>query len=453
MADRAPLTLKQRVFGAGIWTLGGHGLAIGIRLVSNLIMTRLLVPEMFGVMAIVVTITMILGMFSDLGLLQNIVQSPRGEEPEFLDTAWVVQIARGFALGACMLPLSAGLHFAGLAGLLPATSAYASPELPLVIAVYALLPVISAFRSTKVATAYRNFSQRRLIEIELVSQLSGLAIMIVVGVIDRSIWALVAGAFVTELTMTVLSHTWMRGHANRFRYDKTIVRELFDFGKWVFVSSALYMLALTGDKLLLGVFVGADVLGFYAIASNFVMMINGALGKLFFNVSLPALGEIARNEPSRLREIYNKLCIPGDVILIFLTGFLFEAGHWVIILLYDPRYTPAGGMLEILALSLFAVRYEMARQAYTALRLPQYGTVMSLVRFISLCVMVPLSYYVGGTQGVIWGVALHPLVAVPVVYGFNAKLGLLNWRHEATVMLVLPVGFVAGLALNQLLAR
>jgi hypothetical protein len=80
-------------------------------------------------------------------------------------------------------------------------------------------------------------------------------------------------------------------------------------------------------------------------------------------------------------------------------------------------------MLEILALSLFAVRYEIARHAYTALRLTKYGTVMSVVRFISLCVMVPLSYYIGGTQGVIWGVALHPLAAVPVVYAFNAKLG------------------------------
>src|SRR6187455_1191565 len=127
MADRAPLTLKQRVFGAGIWTLAGHGLGTVIRLVSNLVMTRLLVPEMFGVMAIVLTISMILGMFSDIGLSQNIVQSPRGDEPEFLDTAWVVQIVRGFVLGTCMLLLSAGLHFAGLAGLLPATTAYASP--------------------------------------------------------------------------------------------------------------------------------------------------------------------------------------------------------------------------------------------------------------------------------------------------------------------------------------
>jgi O-antigen/teichoic acid export membrane protein len=403
MADRAPLTLKQRVFGAGIWTLAGHGLGTVIRLVSNLVMTRLLVPEMFGVMAIVLTISMILGMFSDIGLSQNIVQSPRGDEPEFLDTAWVVQIVRGFVLGTCMLLLSAGLHFAGLAGLLPATTAYASPELPLVIAIFALSPVISGFQSTKVATAYRRFKQRRISEFMLVSQLSGTAVMIVMGVMTRSIWALVIGSLVIELMLTVLSHIWLRGHSNRFRYSKSIVRELFEFGKWVFVSSALYMLTMSGDKLLMGLFVRADVLGFYAIASIFVTVIDGTLQKLFYNVSLPALSEIARNEPSRLREIYNSYPFPAISYLIFLAGFLFEAGHWIIKLLYDPRYAPAGGMLEILALSLFAVRYEIARHAYTALRLTKYGTVMSVVRFISLCVMVPLSYYIGGTQGVIWG--------------------------------------------------
>jgi len=415
-------------------------------------MTRLLIPEMFGVMAIVITMAMILSMFSDLGLPQNIVQSPRGEDPEFLDTAWVVQIVRGFVLCACMLLLSTGLHAANLAGALSATNVYSSPELPLVIAAYALSPLISGFQSTKMATAYRNFNQRRIFEIALISQVSGLAIMIFIGVTYRSIWALVAGALTSDLMTTALSHIMLRGRSNRFRYNKKVVSELFDFGKWVFASSALYMLTMSGDKLLLGSFVAADVLGFYVIASLFITAINGTLEKLFFNVSLPALSEIARNEPSRLREIYNKLCIPGDLILIFLTGFLFEAGHWVITLLYDPRYAPAGGMLDILALSLFAVRYEIARQAYTSLRLPHYGTLMSAVRFMSLCVMVPLTYYFGDTQGVIWGIALHPLAAVPVVYAFNAKLGLLNWRREVLVLLALPIGFLSGSAVNQLLA-
>ena len=443
--------LKQRIIHAGSWTLAGHGLGQVIRLASNLVMTRLLVPEMFGVMAIVITISMILNMFSDLGVQQNIVQSPRGEEPDFLDTAWVVQIARGVVLCVSMLLLSAGLYLAGLGGMLSAKTVYASPVLPLVIAVYSLTAIISGFQSTKMATAHRSFDQRRLIEIALVSQLSGLIIMIVIGVMHRSIWALVSGGLVSTLMTTVLSHTWMHGHSNRFRYEKKALGELFHFGKWVFASSALYMLTMSGDKLLFGAFVGADVLGFYVIASLFVTAINGTLEKLFFNVSLPALSEIARSDPSRLREIYNKLCIPGDLLLIFLTGFLFEAGHWLITLLYDPRYATAGGMLQILALSLFAVRYEIARQVYLSLGLPHYGTVMSVVRFASLCALVPFLYYVGGTQGAIWGMALHPLAAVPFVYAYNAKLKLIDLRRELMVLVALPIGFLCGYALNLLL--
>jgi O-antigen/teichoic acid export membrane protein len=352
-----------------------------------------------------------------------------------------------------MLMLSGGLHFANAVGMLPERSVYAFPELALVVAIYSFSVVISGFQSTKMATAYRNFDQRRVIQISLISQVSGLVFMVIVGVMSRSIWALVVGAIVTSLTSVLLTHIWMRGHSNRFRYEKSALHELFHSGKWVFASSALYVFTMYGDRLLLGVFVEADVLGFYVIASLLVTAIINTLERLFASVSLPALSEIVRNEPSRLREIYNRFCIPGDLTLIFLTGFLFEAGHWVIALLYDKRYAAAGGMLQILALSLFTVRYEIARQAYLALKLPQYGTVLSVVRFISLCLFVPLSYYVGGTQGAIWGIALHPLVAVPFVYAINVKLGLVDWRHEAIVFLALPIGFLSGKAVNLILAQ
>jgi O-antigen/teichoic acid export membrane protein len=85
-------SLKQRILRAGSWTLAGQVLSQVIRLGSNLVMTRLLAPEMFGVMSIAITVGMILGMLSDLGLNQNIVQSKRGEEPAFLDTAWCVAL-------------------------------------------------------------------------------------------------------------------------------------------------------------------------------------------------------------------------------------------------------------------------------------------------------------------------------------------------------------------------
>jgi len=63
-------------------------------------MTRILVPEMFGVMAIATMVTVVLWLLSDLGIRQNIVQSGRGDDPAFLDTAWVIQIARDACSGS-----------------------------------------------------------------------------------------------------------------------------------------------------------------------------------------------------------------------------------------------------------------------------------------------------------------------------------------------------------------
>ena len=69
------MSLKQRVLNASAWSLAGYGISLAIRFGSNLVMTRLLVPEMFGVMAIATIVMVGLAMFSDLGLRQSIVQS------------------------------------------------------------------------------------------------------------------------------------------------------------------------------------------------------------------------------------------------------------------------------------------------------------------------------------------------------------------------------------------
>ena len=187
--------------------------------------------------------------------------------------------------------------------------------------------------------------------------------MVPLGVMSRSIWALVAGGLVAALTATVLSHTWLMGRRNRFRWDRESLRELIHFGKWIFASSGLYVLATHGDRLMLGGFVDANALGMYAIAMLIIGAIEGGLSRLFQAVSLPALSEIARNDPSRLREVYYRLRAPVDLLLLLLTGFLFAAGQTVIDLLYDARYATSGRMLEILAWSLFALRYGVANQA------------------------------------------------------------------------------------------
>jgi O-antigen/teichoic acid export membrane protein len=405
---------------------------------------------MFGVMAIATMVAVILGMLSDIGLRQNIVRSPRGDDPAFLDTAWTVQVLRGFALWLVALGLSYALVLANRHGMVPAGSVYASAVLPLVIAASAFSTVIAGFRSTKWATAYRRFDQKRLIQIELVAQVISIAVMVAIGVATHSIWALVAGGLLLSVITTVLSHTWMSGHSNRLRWEQSALRELFHFGKWVFVSSSVSILAASGDRLLLGGLVDAHVLGLYAIASLIVGAVAGGIGRLFVMVVMPALGEIVRNERSRLREVYYRMRIPFDLLLLFLAGGLFACGELVIDVLYDPRYSAAGGMVKVLALGLIAVRYDVANQTYLALGLPRYMAIVNAVDCVSLYTLVPLLYWLGGTPAAIWGIALHTLATLPFVFYFNHRLQLNDFRRELIVLVALPAGWLCGYAVNRL---
>lgn len=439
-------SLRDRVLRAGRWTLISYGLGQATSLISSLIMTRLLAPEMFGVMAIAIIAQVILFMLSDIGLQQHIVQSKRGDDPVFLDTAWSIQVIRGAFLWIMALLLSAALYFSNLWGWFSVRSIYASPILPFVIAANSFAAVILGFQSTKRATAHRNFDQKCLAQIDVAGHIAGLVFMILIGVISKSIWALVAGSLVSALTTTLLSHTWLSGYPNHFRLEKKAINELIAFGKWIFISSAVYVLTANGDRLLLGSFVDASILGMYAIAVLIVGAIRTGLGKLFSSVSLPALSEIARTDPSRLREVYYKFRVPGDVLLLFLAGLLFETGQLIIDLLYDHRYSAAGGMLQILALSLIVARYELSNQVYLALGITRSLAVINIVRCISLYALVPLLYFMDGTQAAIWGIALHGLLTVPFVYGFNARLGLIDIRLEFIVLVAFPIGYLCGSA-------
>ena len=96
---------KNAVVRGSIWTLGGYALAEALRFGGHICMAWFLAPEAFGLMALVNVFLRGLQQFSDIGIQPSIIQSRRGTDPEFLDTAWMIQILRGFALwlASCFL--------------------------------------------------------------------------------------------------------------------------------------------------------------------------------------------------------------------------------------------------------------------------------------------------------------------------------------------------------------
>jgi hypothetical protein len=84
----------MRVVRSSLVTVGGYGLGQVIRLAGNILISRLVLPEAFGIMALANVLIQGLAMFSDVGIEPALVQHRRGDEPRFYNTAWTVQVLR-----------------------------------------------------------------------------------------------------------------------------------------------------------------------------------------------------------------------------------------------------------------------------------------------------------------------------------------------------------------------
>lgn len=445
MSDETRIvTLRSRVLRACNWTIGGHVAGQVLRLGTNLLMTRLLVPEMFGIMALANVIMYGLQMFSDLGLRQSIVQSARGNDPVFLNTAWTLQIIRGGLIWLLTLSLALGVYVLEQARWWPVGSVYAEPVLPYVMACLSINAFLSGFESTKLATVSRNLALGRATLLELFSQTVGLAAMLIWASMDRSIWALAIGALVATLLKVLFSHLALPGENNQFQWDHAYFKEIFKFGKWVFLSSIVGFLAASTDRFLLAGLVDAGTLGLYAIALLMVGAARDVFTKLIGNVAFPALSEVVRERAFDLKNVYYKLRWPLDCVTSFATGFLYFAGHFLIQALYDYRYIATGHIFEILSLSFIEVRYVLVGQCFLALGKPRLLAQLTLIRLVALVVLLPLAFSKYEFEGAIWAVTCALLLPIPYILILKSKHGLLDWTRELSSLWWLGFGLAAG---------
>lgn len=442
--------LKHRLLRQGGWTLLAYGMTQATRLLSSLIMTRLLIPEVFGVMAIALVIHTALALFSDIGLFQSVVRSTRGDERQFLDTLWVVQILRGFALWATALALALGLAAMQAAGWMTGNSVYAHPALPHAIAAVGFTAVLAGFESTKVAVARRTLTLGRVSQLEIAGNLVAVATTIAWAFIHPSIWALLGGWIAGAAFRTILTHTFLPGPRNRFQWDRAAFREIVHFGKWVAVSSAFTFLAASGDRLILSSLLSSQQLGVYSIAVLILGAIQQGLSRLASHVFFPLLSQVVRDKPDEVRAFHYKARLPIDLSSLGFAGFLLAAGELVVGILYDGRYASAGHMLSVLALTLIGSRYEVAEQVFLALGKSRLLAIINAVRVATLFAAVPLGYLWAGLEGALWGIVGASLLPTLVTVLFCRRNAILDFRHELARLYALPAGFIVGTGAKSL---
>lgn len=432
-------TLRQRVFQAGSWILAGYGVSQALRLGGNLILTRLLFPEAFGLMAIIQAVIYGVTMLTDVGIGPSIVQKARGNDPAFLNTAWTVQIVRGFLMwaGLCALALPMA-HFYGeplLAGMLPAVG---------------LTAIISGFNSTKLYTAQRNLEAARAMQIEVGTYAVGLLCTVYLAWLQQSVWALVWGNVITSCLKMFASHLALHGIRNQLAWDRDAVDHLIRFGRWILVSSALTFVSVEGARLLIGALLDMRQLALFTLASTMSLLLWQAMQQVAGSVLFPAYAEVYRTNPKNLMASLYKarltLILPSWGLAVLFVFF----GIQVMGVLYDERYHASGAMLELLAAgSLVGCVWGSYTGVFLAMGKVATHTLLTAIQIVCQIGGMFIGYYYGGGIGIVMGVAAANWAMYPVSAFVMSRNGL--WQPKVDLVFLAASALIVWLAWPRLM--
>jgi O-antigen/teichoic acid export membrane protein len=417
--------VRQAAARGAAWTVAGYATRQVLRFGFNLVFTRLVAPEVLGVMTIINLLIQSLHMFSDLGISQCVTHHRRGDEPRFVNTAWTLQVGRGLLLWL----ISAALA-------VPAARFYNEPALAWLIPISGLTAFFDGVQSTAVFSLNRRLSRGRLVLLDLIPYTIAMTLACIVvatigqqhpggqndaAVQQEQVLALVC-AVVTGSAMQALASYWLiRDRRHRFTFEPLAARELLHFGGWVFVSTACGFLATQADRLVIGK-LSRETLGVYNVATQLTSVPVLFVATLCAQLVFPLYSRLFRDGGSGVgvAGIHRTL---GLVAGWLVTG-LIVAGPTFVECLYRGKYQGAAQYVQFLAIAAWFTMLQSTGEAILLAR--GRARLMAVGQMLKLAALVPLmsyGYYAYGLIGLVVGYGIAEIVRYAVIAAAVRSLG------------------------------
>ena len=428
-------TLKEKVLRSSSITILSYGLEQVLRLISNLVLTRLLFPEAFGIMSIASVILIGLNMVSDIGIEQSIIQNKKGLQKKFRNTAWSAQIIRGVILWgvACLLAY-------------PLSIIYEEPILFPLISALGFTLTIKGFTTTSLAVNNRELKIFRLSIVKVGTQLLGIILTVLFAFQYPSVWALAFGNIIGTLIGVLAGNMFLNdSHKHQFQIDKAILIEIVSFGKWIFLSSILGFLANQADKMIFGKFMTMKDLGIYAVAVTLSQIPRSILYSLNRMVLFPVYSLIReentisiQRKVKRAKFLVISLLLPLSIALIIFGDQLIKA-------MYDTRYHDAGWMVQILAAGVaFQISTNVGPFYLGFGRSGLFALTVSIKAF-SLILSMLIGGSLFGVTGLIVGVAVSSVLNYLAEIYFLIKFRLWFWKLDLVFISIILLTIYSSL--------
>lgn len=376
---------------SAFWVAGNQSAQILVRLVSTIILSRLLMPEAFGEILIVLTITALVDLISDVGLRGSIINNSRGASDEgYVNTVWTLKVIRGGFLAFLLILIS-----------------FLSPViypkfdlLPNLLLVAAFNAFVFGFVSTRLFQAEKSMQMMRPALMQFVSRVLAVASMVLFASFEPTAYSIIWGETVSVSLMVLLSHTYLSGTRNYFHIERESLGGIFRYGRWIFVSTILTWVVREGNKFVFGLVMTAQILGFYALATNIASLVRNFVTQFSNKWTFPLYSKLVGDSNLDLMALKIRCAIVGlSSIAVVILGV---ASEQIIGLIYDDRYGPVAPLVTIIAIgSIGMVVADCYMPIFKAVADSWGLMLLRVMQAFLLIVGVGAGYWWSGVEGII----------------------------------------------------
>ena len=407
-------SMRGLLLSSSLWTVLGYGAGQVLRLGNNLILTRLVSVQVFGVMAIVQAVITGLSLITDIGVGPSVIQNKNSNDPKFLGTAWTIQILRGVVIwiSCCLLAWPAALF-------------YRDPQMLFAIPVAGLATLIGGFLSINIFVMNKQLDLGPQTLMDLVSQIIAILVMLLLAVYTHSLWSLLIGTVVGALARSILSHWVLSGPPISIGIDREIALSMFRFSRWITISTIITFVLSQGDRLLLGWYmVEKSELGVYATGYLIPQTATILVATLANRVLFPLYSRLIAEGGHELRQrVYLLSRVIFSTILPGLWILMLFAQH-IVDFLYPAPYHDAGWILRLFAGTAAVDTVTSSIGPVLLAKGNSFGVLqINISRVIGLLLLCIIFGSMGGVPGLIVAFAAVPLFTYPIIAWMSWQAG------------------------------
>ncbi len=320
-------------------SLSAQAFSVILSLGSIAILARLLAPADFGLVAMVMSLTGILGMFKDAGLSMATVQREDVTPDQVSTLFW-------FNVGLSLVLMLASVALAPVIAWF-----YGEPKLfPIALAVAGLF-LVDGLSVQHQALIRRQMQYGALAKIQIISSVLALGAAIASALSGAGYWALIVQASVSQITTTFLSWLfcgWIPGKPRR----GTGVRSMLKFGGYLTGFSFVNYFSRNADNILIGKAWGGVELGLYSRAYSLLLFPLQQINSPISAVAIPALSRL-QNNPEEFRDFFRKTLGVTTFVTFPLVALIIICRHELVLIFLGSQWGAAVPIFSLLAISAF----------------------------------------------------------------------------------------------------